>query len=59
MEYKEKNEVRLTEEMIASYREGFSLFDKDSSGRVKIEDLGLLIRSLNQNPTEAEILEYK
>lgn len=47
MEYKDKNDIVLNEEQIANYREGFSLFDKQSKGFVKISELGLLIRSLN------------
>ncbi|KAL4497020.1 hypothetical protein ABPG72_002176 [Tetrahymena utriculariae] len=58
MDYKDKNEIRLTEDQIADFREAFSLFDKESSGYIKISDLGLLVRSLNHNPTDAEIQEY-
>ena len=58
MEYKDKNEIVLSEEQIANYREGFSLFDKESKGFVKTSELGFLIRSLNLNPTDAEIADY-
>mmetsp|Transcript_11367 Transcript_11367/g.13007 ORF Transcript_11367/g.13007 Transcript_11367/m.13007 type:complete len:151 (-) Transcript_11367:69-521(-) len=46
------------EEQIADFKEAFSLFDKDGDSRIKTSELGLLIRSLNQNPTEAEIQKY-
>lgn len=46
------------EEQIADFKEAFSLFDKDGDSKIKTSELGLLIRSLNQNPTEAEIQKY-
>ena len=48
---------QLSEEQIADFKEAFSLFDKDGDGIIKISELALLIRSLNQNPTNAEIKE--
>ena len=50
---------QLTEEQIADYKEAFSLFDKDGDGIIKVSDLGLLVRSLNLNPTESEIAEMQ
>ncbi|KAL4464111.1 hypothetical protein ABPG74_006048 [Tetrahymena malaccensis] len=46
-----------TKEQIAEYKEAFSLFDKDGDGIIDIRDLGLLVRSLNKNPTEQELEE--
>ena len=48
---------QLSEEQIADFKEAFSLFDKDGDGIIKISELALLIRSLNQNPTNSEIKE--
>ena len=48
---------QLSEEQIADFKEAFSLFDKDGDGIIKIAELALLIRSLNQNPTNSEIKE--
>ena len=48
---------QLTEEQIADFKEAFSLFDKDGDGIIRLNELPLLIRSLNQNPTNAEINE--
>ena len=39
------------------YKEAFSLFDKKGTGAVPRELLGDLLRSLGQNPTQAEIIE--
>jgi calmodulin len=48
-----------SEELIADIREVFSLFDKDGDNKIKTESLGLLVRALNQNPTEQEVEEMK
>jgi Ca2+-binding EF-hand superfamily protein len=37
------------------YREAFALFDKRGTGQVPRESLGELLRSLGQNPTQAEV----
>merc|ERR1711920_505886 len=46
---------QLTEEQIAEFKEAFSLFDKDGDGTITTKELGTVIRSLGQNPTEAEL----
>merc|ERR1712138_122418 len=46
---------QLTEEQIAEFKEAFPLFDKDGDGTITTKELGTVMRSLGQNPTEAEL----
>merc|ERR1711865_534405 len=46
---------QLTEEQIAEFKEAFSLFDKDGDGTITTKELGIVMRSLGQNPTVAEL----
>uniref|UniRef100_A0A8C7YV07 Calmodulin 1b n=1 Tax=Oryzias sinensis TaxID=183150 RepID=A0A8C7YV07_9TELE len=45
-------QIRLSEEQ---FKEAFSLFDKDGDGTITTKELGTVMRSLGQNPTEAEL----
>lgn len=47
----------LTEEQVASMREAFALFDTDGDGRIAASELGILMRSLGGNPTQAQLKE--
>lgn len=46
---------QLSEDQIAEFKEAFSLFDKDDNGYITTTELGTVMRSLGQNPTEAEL----
>ena len=46
---------QLTEEQIAEFKEAFSLFDKDGDGTITPNELGTVMRSLEQDPTEEEL----
>ena len=37
------------------YKEAFSLFDKNGDGYISSKELGIVMRSLGQNPSEAEL----
>ena len=45
--------AQLTEEQL---KEAFSLFDKDGSGAIPASQLGTVMRSIGQGPTENELL---
>ncbi len=47
-----ETERTLTDEQIAEFKEAFSLFDKDGDGTITTKELGTVMRSLGQNPTE-------
>ena len=47
----------LSEEQIQEYKEAFSLFDKDLNGSITIKELGAVLRSMGQNPSENDIKE--
>ncbi|EDO05489.1 EF hand calmodulin family protein [Babesia bovis T2Bo] len=48
---------QLSEEQIAEFKEAFSLFDRDGDGSITTKELGTVMRSLGQNPTEAELAD--
>ncbi|KAM0786841.1 hypothetical protein ACM66B_002268 [Microbotryomycetes sp. NB124-2] len=48
---------QLSETQISEFREAFSLFDKDGDGTITTRELGTVMRSLGQNPTEAELAD--
>ena len=41
---------------ISEFREAFILFDKDGDGKITKDELGVVMRSLDQNPTDSELL---
>ena len=46
---------QLTKEQIAKIQEAFLFFDKDGDGTITTKELVTVMRSLGQNPTEAEL----
>ncbi|XP_074592281.1 putative calcium-binding protein CML7 [Curcuma longa] len=46
-----------TDEQVASMKEAFNLFDTDGDGRIAASELGILMRSLGGNPTQAQLKE--
>ncbi|EPS38312.1 hypothetical protein H072_7905 [Dactylellina haptotyla CBS 200.50] len=46
---------QLTEEQVSEFKEAFSLFDKDGDGQITTKELGTVMRSLGQNPSESEL----
>ncbi|XP_039269510.1 neo-calmodulin [Styela clava] len=47
--------ANLSEEQIAEFKEAFSLFDKDGDGKITTKELGTVMKSLGQNPSESDL----
>lgn len=45
----------FTQEEKEEFVEAFNLFDRDGDGSISVKELGTVLRSLGQNPTEAEV----
>ena len=45
----------LSEEQIADFKEAFSEIDKDGDGNITTKELGTVMQSQGQHPTEAEL----
>ncbi|KAL2787031.1 hypothetical protein BJX66DRAFT_311818 [Aspergillus keveii] len=45
----------LTQDQIAQFKEVFAVFDKDGTGDITATELGEVMRSLGQNPTDTEL----
>ena len=50
-----KPDLGLSDEQTAQFKQAFSLFDKDNDGSITADELGTVMRSLGQDPTEEEI----
>ena len=49
--------LALSDEQIVEFREAFSLFDKDGDGTITADELGTVMNSLGQNPTQQELVD--
>merc|ERR1719473_913639 len=47
--------MEFTDEQKKEFRKNFNLFDKKRTGSMPIADMGTVLRSLGQTPTEAEL----
>merc|ERR1719213_383050 len=45
----------MTTQQITEFKETFSLFDKDNSGNITMEELGTAMRSLGQDLSDCEL----
>ncbi|EXC17872.1 putative calcium-binding protein CML13 [Morus notabilis] len=45
----------LSADQVSSMKEAFTLFDTDGDGRIAPSELGILMRSLGGNPTQAQL----
>merc|ERR1711981_1044659 len=51
----DKAPIEFSDQDKADFRKNFNLFDKKRTGAIPIGDMGTVLRSLGQNPTEAEL----
>ena len=42
---------------VPEIKDAFQVFDKDGSGFISSKELGMVMRSLGQNPTEQELMD--
>ncbi|KAL5709634.1 putative calcium-binding protein cml13 [Ranunculus cassubicifolius] len=47
----------LSDDQVSSMKEAFTLFDTDGDGKIAASELGILMRSLGGNPTQAQLKE--
>ncbi|KAK4535281.1 hypothetical protein CDCA_CDCA04G1306 [Cyanidium caldarium] len=45
----------LSAEETAEFEEAFKLFDRDGDGKITVKELGTIMRSLGQTPTERQL----
>ncbi|SPP75543.1 blast:Calmodulin [Drosophila guanche] len=50
-------DANLTPEQIKEIREAFSVYDRENTGSITCRELGVVLRSLGQTPTEAELYD--
>eukprot|EP00189_Rhodosorus_marinus_P005827 CAMPEP_0113964528 /NCGR_PEP_ID=MMETSP0011_2-20120614/7200_1 /TAXON_ID=101924 /ORGANISM="Rhodosorus marinus" /LENGTH=180 /DNA_ID=CAMNT_0000976861 /DNA_START=345 /DNA_END=887 /DNA_ORIENTATION=+ /assembly_acc=CAM_ASM_000156 len=50
-----RGSLDLTEETIKEFREAFALFDQNSDGTITVQELGRVMNSMGQNPSEREL----
>ncbi|KAM7491726.1 hypothetical protein LguiA_034647 [Lonicera macranthoides] len=47
--------IDMNNDQVAAMKEAFTLFDTDGDGKIAPTELGILMRSLGGNPTQAQI----
>lgn len=52
---KDEKNYGLSDEQKSQFKQAFNLFDTDKDGSITAEELGTVMRSLGQDPTEQEI----
>lgn len=55
--FSEKLLKEFSEEQLMEYHEAFCLFDQNRDGRISTDELGTVLRSLGQTPTQADVLK--
>lgn len=50
-------QIYITYFLLSEFKEAFRLFDKDGSGTISNDELGTVMRSLGQNPSDQELTD--
>jgi calmodulin len=54
-----ETEFYYSDEQLHEYHEVFSFFDRHNTGKINLNELGLIIRSIGFNPSEIIIKEFQ
>lgn len=54
-----ETDFNLTAEQMNEYEEIFTYFDRGNTGRIDVNDLGLVIRSAGLNPSDMKLKEIR
>lgn len=46
---------KFSKKQIEMYRQAFITFDKSGDGQISVQELGVIMKQLGQNPTKAEL----
>lgn len=46
---------KISSDKEAEFKEAFSFFDRDGDGTISVKELGTVMRSLGENPTDVEL----
>jgi len=58
MATEESADTKFSPSQMAEFHESFQIFDKDSDGKINIDELALLLKATGFNPPMSDIIDY-